>query len=235
MKLNIPVFAGQGTVAANNPLIREQALGDANTSYGSLLLSACHEAFHKEIKALTSTELQGVDIDASDFSNPGDLLVLSNRKYLHNPVITGTSLFLFQALRYLTSLPGAPTSKIPSPTFRDILERNLDLGVGILGFSSGMLPACVVGTSDSVITYISRSIEAFRLAFWIGVRIQIRRRGSLGFTTLKGNSARPWGVVVTGLRISEAEEAVLKFNKVSIHYSDLRKNSSSQLAKICSG
>lgn len=204
--LNIPIFAGQGTAAASSFSTRNQALNDASSPAGSLLLSTCHEAFHAELASLSSDELEQIDIDKADFLTREALLDFRTERYLHNALISGTSLFLIQALRYLAIVDAfAESSLVP---FVDLLRCNAEHNVGILGFSSGILPACVASTSTSAITYISRAVDAYRLAFWIGVRTQQFRVITLN---TPGDPSLPWSIVLLGLGRNDAENLIVKF------------------------
>ncbi|TFK33599.1 hypothetical protein BDQ12DRAFT_657776 [Crucibulum laeve] len=213
LQLDVPIFAGQGTAAANSIQTRDQALRDASTSTGSVLLTAFHEAFHAELLSLLPAERQVVDIDLSDFTKQESLIILPAQRYTYNPVISGPTLFVLQALRYLAFAESTAAFTSSLTPFSDILQRNVEQGAGILGFSSGILPACVVGTSLSTIAFVSRSVEAYRLAIWIGIRSQIYRRQVLNVHSI--DPALPWSLVFVGLKKEYAEEAIAKFDKVS--------------------
>lgn len=207
--LNIPVFAGQGTAAANSPATRKQAQKDASSSAGSLLLAACFEAFHSELSSLSQSEILKAGIDISDFKNKNTLLSVSSDRYLNNPIITGTTLFLFQSLRYLAYVEAFGAAEESLTPFSDVLKSNLESEMGVLGFSSGILPAVVAATSFNIVSYISRSVEAYRLAIWIGIRTrQYRDQAVLD------DSAAPWSLVFLGLDKKSAEEAIVAFNSV---------------------
>ncbi|KAF8630985.1 hypothetical protein AX15_002695 [Amanita polypyramis BW_CC] len=210
--VNIPVFAGQGTTAINSHETRQQALRDADLPSGSVLLAACFQAFISELSALAPTDLGNVEVVISDFATKESLLVLHER-YLHNPVITGPTLFLIQVLRYLFFIEGIGASTNSLTPFADILRCNRKYAVGILAFSSGILPACVVGTSNSVVDFISRAVEAFRLTIWIGVRSQLYRKEILSRSSSQVNPSLPWSLVLFGLSRQAVEEALTEFNK----------------------
>lgn len=218
--LNIPVFAGQGTAAANSPAARKEAFKDASSSAGSLLLAACFEAFHGEFSSLSPQEILSTGIDISDFKHKNTLLDVPAERYLSNPIITGTTLFILQSLRYLAYVESSGAMEESLTPFSDILKVNLEHNLGILGFSSGILPATVAGTSFNTISYISRSVEAYRLAIWIGIRTKQYRD-----QTILDDSAAPWSLVFLGLDQNSAEEAIVAFNSVrillSLHFSTI--------------
>lgn len=207
--LNIPVFAGQGTDAADCPQTLQQALCDAASPSGSVLLSACFDAFRGELSGLSPIEFDGSELERADFINPKDILSASPDKYAHNPIISGTRLFLIQSLRYLAHVE---TSSDSPSRFLDVLKLNTSSNLGVLGFSSGMLPACVVAASSSTLSYISHAVEAFRLAFWVGLRAQGYRRRLLhaGGNPVIG---LPWSVIFFGMDRHHALDAIDEFNQ----------------------
>ncbi|KAG1882765.1 polyketide synthase [Suillus subluteus] len=179
--VSVPLFPGQGSSAGALALALQQALRDIRSPSGHLLLTACHEAFRAEVLKLSRDELNETHISLVDFEEATSLLS-SSSLCQNNPIISGISLFLVQALRYLAHFSSAP-----------------DHSLGVSGFSSGIITACVVGASTSVFTFMSNAVEAFRLAFWIGVRsMQYRTRelqSALGFP----DTGLPWSVVCVGL------------------------------------
>ncbi|KII86717.1 hypothetical protein PLICRDRAFT_177466 [Plicaturopsis crispa FD-325 SS-3] len=208
--LNVPVFAGQGTSAADSRQTREQALRDAASPSGSLLLSSCFEAFHREIDSLTAAQIERLGIRVCDFTTPDTLLSFSSDRYLHNALLSGTTLFLIQSLRYLAFVE---STLIPSSSFlplHDGLKANKTHGLGVLGFSSGILCASVVATSTSTLSYISHSVEAFRLAFWIGFRTQNYRTDYMERIT-GIDSTHSWSLVFLGLSHAAAHQAIIDF------------------------
>ncbi|KAF4596739.1 Type I Iterative Polyketide synthase (PKS) [Pleurotus pulmonarius] len=209
--LDVPVFAGQGTTAANSPQTRQQALKDAASPAGSLLLSSCFETFHNELSTLTTEELASVDITLSEFANKNALLEVPSDKYSNNSLITGPTLFLIQSLRYLAFVEASGLENDSLTPFSDVLKGNLEHGLGVFGFSSGILPAVVVGSALSTITYISRAVEAYRLALWIGVRTQIYRAKHAA-----SDPSSPWSLVFLGISKEATEEAIINFAKDNV-------------------
>ncbi len=212
--IDVPVFGGQGTAAANSPQARQQALLDASSPSGSVLLAACHATLHAELETLSSTELSQVNIDLSDFQTKESILALPTERYLHNAVISGTTLFLLQTLRYLAYIDASVASNGSLTPFSDVLKPNSVHGVGVLGFSSGILPAAVVATSFSSVSFLSHAVEAYRLAVWIGVRAQIFRRTTLSGSFPEAVHSSPWSLVFLGLNKEDAEVAISDFAKV---------------------
>lgn len=210
----LPIFTGQGTSAATSPLTRQTALSDASSSSGSLLLSACYDAFHNELSCLPASDFSALEIDRADFSLPKDLISTHKQRYQQNAVISGSTLFLIQALRYLAFVEATRASLNSVTPFSDVLKGNTQYRLGVLGFSSGVLPACVVATSFSTLGYITRTVEAYRLAIWIGIRSHLYRVQVLITASLDLNTDLPWSLVFTGITKLEAEEALACYNKV---------------------
>jgi Starter unit:ACP transacylase in aflatoxin biosynthesis len=210
------VFPGQGTVAAYSLQTRHQAFGDSSSPSGSTLLSAYHEIFHAELSALPASDLSNIDLDATDFIKKESLLELPKERYVNNPIISGPSLFIIQTLRYLAFVEETGSSTNSLTPFSDLLKPNLEYGPGVLGFSSGILTACVVGTSFSTISFISRAVEAYRLAVWIGIRTQLYRRATLDAAFIDTNTTLPWSLVCFGMSKTTVEESIMNFNKVAL-------------------
>lgn len=210
-QVNVPVFAGQGTAATYSLQTMEQALRDASSPSGFLLLCACHEAINTELSSLSSEELQHTGLSVADFRTRDTLLAIPPSHLSPNPVISGTRLCLLQSLRYLAFVEASNPSPDSFPSFNKVLESNSGHRIGILSFSSGVLPACVVSASFSTLSFITWAIEAYRLAFWIGIRCQIHRATSLRERGLPGKSSLPWSRVFVGLNEYTAREAISAF------------------------
>lgn len=214
LDLHIPVFAGQGTSAFNTPQVREQALRDASTPAGTVLLSACHESFVTELSTLSLADFEEVDIDLADFQKPSSLLKLPDACYRQNPVISGSTLFLLQALRYLSFIDHIAEFTGSCTPFSDVLQRNAERGTGVLGLSSGILPAVIVGTSLNSSTFLSRAAEAYRLSLWIGIRTQAYRRRALSNAPPDCDLSLPWGIVVMGMTREAIDDLIHAFHEV---------------------
>ncbi|KAG2123824.1 polyketide synthase [Suillus clintonianus] len=188
----VPLFPGQGSSSAALSLALNQALRDSRSPSAQLLLASCHEAFHLELSKLSENELNQSCISLLDFQEATSLLSPSS-VYQNNPIISSTSLFLVQALRYLAHCSAEPNSRGPFPDHR----------LGVLGYSSGIVTACVVGASNSVLTFVSNAVEAFRLAFWIGLRSIQHKTKELQSALVFPDTTLPWTVVCIGLNRSD--------------------------------
>jgi malonyl CoA-acyl carrier protein transacylase len=199
--LNIPIFPGQGTTSVN---VQDQAIISSSSPTGTLLLSSCFEAFHSELSSLSDTEKEIIGVNLADFDRPLSLLVPPN-SYLRNPVISGTKLLLLQVLIYLdwaTRHIGAASNAFAAP-----LQRNCRYSAGVIGFSSGVISACVVGTSATLLDLLCNATSAFRVALWIGVRTPSYRRRAL----VASNDVRSWSRILLGIEHHAAEEAINRF------------------------
>ncbi|KAG2066907.1 ketoacyl-synt-domain-containing protein [Suillus decipiens] len=204
--VTVPLFPGQGSSSSALALALQQALRDIRSPSGHLLLASCHEAFHAEVLKLSADELNETRISLVDFKDATSLLS-SSSLYQNNPVISSTSLFLVQALRYLAHFSGSPTDTNSRSTFAD----NVDHSLGVTGFSSGIITACVVGASNSVLTFMAHAVEAFRLAFWIGVRSMQYRNKELQSASGFSDTGLPWTVVCIGLSKADVLEFISDF------------------------
>jgi hypothetical protein len=225
--MDIPLFAGQGSGTRTLSAARTQALQDARSSAGATLLAACYESFHVELASLSPHELSATGIDLRDFTSPDSLLGNAEtdlKNYQHNPILSGTSLFLAQSLRYLAfvqqglvSQSGVAATPSLSP-FTAALARTH----AFLGFSSGILPACIAVSSSNLVSYISNAVEGFRLALWISVRAQEYRVEALAAARLEPDiqdenswNAAPWSLVLLGASKGEGDALLGRFHAVS--------------------
>ncbi|KAJ6485560.1 putative polyketide synthase [Mycena sanguinolenta] len=205
--MDILIFAGQGTTTS---AARTQALHDALSPSGATLLCACHQTFHSELASLPPSQLSIAGIDFEDFKSKDSLLNAPGSRYHHNPIISGTTLFLFQSLRYLSFVEASAVTENSLAPFSDVLGRSHC----VLGFSSGILPACVVSSSSDLVSYISYAVQAYRIALWIGIRTQIYRVTTLHDGTITDSSQ--WSFVVHGISKNEAEELLQGFHMTSL-------------------
>ena len=207
-QLVVPIFGGQGTTSIDSPQVLERARHDASSSSGAFLLSACHEALHMELASLRPEELALTKMVVADFKTPDALLAVPQSQYSRNPIISGTRLFVVQALRYLAFAEWSRSQAEHRPSFDDILKGNAHSGIGVLGFSSGILPACVVAASSSTIQFITNAVQGYRLAFWIGLRAQEHRSRALQRRGLPDDCSLPWSAVFRGISKTSAEERI---------------------------
>ncbi len=209
-RLNIPVFSGQGTTAMSSRYTQDQALNSSLSPMGALLLSSCLTAFHSELSSLSDADLETAGVNLADFDKPSALLVIPRSSYVRNSVISGTRLLLIQTLFYLEW--ATRMAEMTSGTaFAELLGQNRQYGAGILGFSSGIIAACVAGTSTTLLDFISNAVSAFRVTLWIGVRTELYRNRSLAASGLQRNDDRSWSCVLLGIALHSVNEAISSF------------------------
>jgi len=200
----LPVFAGQGTTRASLRQAADQAIRDADSPTGSLLLSSCFDVFLSELATLSPEELDQSGICPSDFDDPRRLLT-PHPKYVKNHVISGIFLFLAQILRFQSYVQAT------SRSFTDLLKANIDHSAGVLGLSSGIFPACVVAVSGNPLSYITNSVEVFRLVFWIALRVLQFTRKLLKERPV--DTTLPWSVACLGLTKADVEHHIARFEQ----------------------
>ena len=208
-RLNIPIFSGQGSTSINSRCVQDQVIISSASPPGTLLLSSCFEAFHSELSSLSEAELEMTGVSLVDFDRPSALLLVLPDKYLRNSVVSDTRLLLIQALIYLGWATGAVGTA--QDAFSALLEKNRQNSTGIVGFSSGVISACVVGTSATLLDFLSNAVSAFRVALWIGVRTQFSRGHALLASGFQINDNCLWSVVLLGIGHHATEEAISRF------------------------
>ncbi|KAJ7094725.1 putative polyketide synthase [Mycena belliarum] len=193
--LDIPLFSGHGT---SMDAAYSQAREDAKTSAGMTLLAACHEAFHAELGALPPSARASLSaLDLAEFDAHASLLT-------PHPVLSGASLFLAQALRYLAHVlsPAENEGRRSVAPFKDALGRCRE----VLGFSSGVLPACVVAASPDLASFLANAVAGFRVALWIGVRLALWREEQEKAGNMRTEGS--WALALRGVARAEAEALI---------------------------
>jgi len=207
-RLIIPIFSGQGSTSVDSRRVQDQALISSSSPAGTILLSSCFQAFHSDLSSLSDTEMEMTGVSLTDFDRPSTLLAVPPKKYFCNPIVSGTRLLLIQALVYLEW--ATRTIGDTPDAFTMLLEPNRGYHVGIVGFSSGIISACIVGTSSTLLDYLSNSVSAFRVALWIGVRTQCYRIRAL-IASSHVNDDRSWSRILLGIGYHATEEAISQF------------------------
>lgn len=202
---NIPVFAGQGSLALFTPKALAVATKDASTPTGALLLSAIHHAFLAELSSIPPAQRSAVGLDLSDFPSPHTLLAPLG-KYHTSCVVQGTTLCLFQLLRYLSYVETTPGAEFDNAVTA-ISE--------VAGFCSGSLVAAVVASSHTTVDFLCHSVEAFKLAVWIGYETELYRLSQ----QLEGDAEMlSWSLVVFGWTREAALQHIEAFNSTVVSY-----------------
>ncbi|KAF5386452.1 hypothetical protein D9757_005863 [Collybiopsis confluens] len=215
-RLLVPIFSGQGSSLST--LTSYVDCLPADSRHGLTLMTMCYEAFIEELSELSSPELSKIGVDLQDFRSPDALLSMWLSHFFHNPVMSSSALLLVQLLRYLSFVERFGLEEGSLTPFSELLQSYSTSRVGVLGFSSGILPACVVAASSSMASYLSLALEAYRLSLWIGIRCQLCRS-----STSNTESTAPWSFVLIGISPEAAQEAILDFTKKrsdSLHIED---------------
>ncbi len=198
---NVVLFGGQGSPSLFSPHTASIASHDAqSSSAATILLSRCHAAFLEEVFNIGSapTEIFGSEEDF--FSRPAKLLA-PDPVYHDNPIIQGTTICLYQLLRYISSV-----SSFPSVDLDSYLQQTCETA----GFCSGILTASVVSSSKTIQQFIDFGVEAFRLAFWVGYRSSLYCQKVLGCRWKQLS----WSLVVLGVDRKQMLAMLEEFRQV---------------------
>lgn len=199
--LTVPIFGGQGSRSLFSDRSITLASQDAQTHTGAVLLSECYRAFLAELDSLEAEERRSLGFGVTDFLR-SDSLVKVPSELQNNPIIHGTTLCLFQLLRYLGHVDASCGSF--EDAAKDVLES--------AGFCFGVLPAAVVSASKTSLDFITYGVEAFRLAFWIGMRCMAFAK-SLAVGPEDVTSDHSWSLVLVGVGKEEALKKLQDFHK----------------------
>ncbi|KAJ3928286.1 MAG: polyketide synthase [Lentinula lateritia] len=205
-RLLVPIFAGQGSTPSTHSSYINSTIRRSQHGLCATLLTICHEAFIDELSSLSAQELTQAGVDPNDFRSPETLLTMWMSRFPHNALISSSALVLMQLLQYLSFVEQFGAENGSLRPFADLLIGHSTSSVGILGFSSGIVSACVVASSNSAKSYLSFALEAYRLALWIGIRCQL-----YCFGTSDADTVLPWSVVFIRISTEEAQEAISDF------------------------
>lgn len=195
---SVILFGGQGSSTLFSQQAASAAIADARvSSQTAILLSRCHAAFLEALDSLGSAR-EEVIADGTDFFVSSEKILAPGESYRDNALIQGTTICLHQLLRYLSFIERS--SREFESVSRSILET--------AGFCSGLLPAIVVASSRTVQEYVDYSVEAFRLAFWIGYRSTLYCQKMLGSRW----KDFPWSLVLTGMSRGQVAEQLDAFH-----------------------
>ena len=192
------VLDGQGNPVSTSPQTIHIAKQDAHTPLGMAVLLSCYQAFIQDFNSLSPVEREESGIAVEACPNPDALLDLPQH-VPHNAIVGNIHLYLVQILRYIASIDGS-------------LNRSIHPTFGVLGFSTGMVAASVIACADSIPQLVAHATEAFRLAFWIGVRAQQYARSALRDALIPEPEGPSWTLVMFGASRGEVQGAVDRFN-----------------------
>ncbi|TDL16946.1 ketoacyl-synt-domain-containing protein, partial [Rickenella mellea] len=186
----VVVFDGQGSVPA---VPNDDCLSP-------LAITFLHEARN------TLTRLQALAPDDEHvLSHLKDMLSASiptsDPRLLLNPIIAIPNLYVLQVLRYMIAIENDENLLVDP----DVL--------GIVGYSSGILPALLVATSESRSELLSNALQLLTAAFWLGYHCQIYRQNGLSdIPAYDPDVEEPWSIVLFDHSQEEATELVDGFN-----------------------
>ncbi|CCM00101.1 uncharacterized protein FIBRA_02128 [Fibroporia radiculosa] len=160
------VFDSQGppTIPGHSPQTIQTAIRDSRLPLGHVLLTACHQALVCDLTSVSQEEQTRFGLNLKNLGTPLDLLHL-HPALRENVAMENVHLLLIQLLRFVANVE-----------FPELLCEGRASGFrnvhGLLGSSTGLLAAVVVSTSKDIPAFIATSVEAFRLAFWLGFSTQ---------------------------------------------------------------
>ena len=199
------VLDGQGIPASTSPQTIAAAQQDAHRPLAHAVLLACHAAFLSDLASLSPEERAAAGLAADvDAPTPAALLELPTR-HAHNALVANVHLYLVQLLRFAASVdPQQLGSLSVAPQ------------LGVLGFSTGMIAATVIACADSIPRFVAHATEAFRLAFWLGLRAQQYAAAARPHVALPDPAGQSWTLVTFGATRDEVQAAVDKFNAENV-------------------
>jgi hypothetical protein len=198
MEPQIHLFGGQGWSGLFLDQPVAVAKHDVTTSqYAEELLNRCHKSLIKDVSLLYSQGDEDAAQFLSVFTSPSSLLCPPKQLQTH-PCIQGTTLCLFQLLRFIAETPSVSA-------YEDLYNRIY----GATGFCSGILPAVVVASSPTIEDFVENGLHAFRAAFWIGYRTAEYSRCLLRQTAASNG---PWAYNLSGVSQSRISDLISHFN-----------------------
>ena len=195
------VFDGQGIPIATSFQTTHIALRDARTPMGRTILLSCYQAFVRDFSSLSVQEQLDSGIALDDVPRPESILDLPQR-VLCNAVVANIHLYLVQLLRYIAC----------SDAHGIDASLNTSEELGIFGFSTGVIAATVIACLDTIPVFVSHATEAFRLAFWMGLRAQQHAKGSFLEAQVADAPSASWTLVTFGSAHGELQEAIDRYN-----------------------
>lgn len=186
---HIFLFDGQGS-AHLGPLP-----SDCLGTLSNVFLPACQDVFLKLLSSLSTDQRI-----LSDLPEMTCYIPTTDTQLLMNPMIAIPNLYLVQVLRYLSFMEEGNAMAV----FRSS---------EVVGYSSGLLPAVMVASSDSIPAILANAVDIFGLAFWLGFRCQCYRRKALDAAAIHDfDRDSPWSIVLFGMSRQDVDLLIKKFN-----------------------
>ncbi|KZP07873.1 hypothetical protein FIBSPDRAFT_965309 [Athelia psychrophila] len=211
---DVPVFSGQGTDFVNAARTHAQGRYYPRFLWNSI----------SNLRSIWTN-------NPYDIHTGIDLLAPSPQA-VNNPILSSARLFLLQVLWYLAHVETLSSLQIRFHNALVLLDTSTK-SLGVLGSSSGVLAACVTAASMSLPAYISYSVQAFRLAFWVGFRLQEYRHNVL--VNMDSTAIQlPWSVAVFGLDQHALENHIADFGtRVQRLSSNYHRRYCPELLTVC--
>jgi malonyl CoA-acyl carrier protein transacylase len=195
------LFAGQGSTT-----IFDQGLSDdlakfvTSSPKASAFLADCLGALRSEIQSLQDQpDVPLRDALLANFPTPLSLAHPST-VLKADPIVQSISLYIHQMLEYMH--------------YASIKQNQGVEMAEATGFCSGMIAAVVASSSPLRLDsrFFVFAVEAFRLAFWVGLRVA-QRSGTQGHTQPED---APWSLVVSGCDLAEITELISAYNEAKV-------------------
>lgn len=194
------VLDGQGIPSSTSLQTIQTAALDATSPLGSSILLACHQALVQDLDSLTSDERIVTGLGSANVASPETLLELP-RYYPHDAIVANIHLYLIQVLRYLACNRDATAPSVQCTC--------------MLGFSSGMLAASVIACAKDIPTFVSYAVGAFRLGFWLGLRVQQHMYEA---STGLAHDNLAWSLVSFGSTRTEIQDAIGSYERENVSF-----------------
>ena len=200
-KERIILFGGQGSPSLFSHAAVAVAEHNCKASVSAATLaSKCHAAFLEEYASLSTQEHQVLGIDIHKFHHLDNFLH-PRQEYHRNGLVQSMTICLYQLIQYVAVVE-AEVSIVGNGCFTEqIMETT--------GLCSGLIPAAVVASSQSLSDVVRFGTEALRLSFWTACRSILEGRKQN--QTLTDDDA--WSIVVKGLSRSQVEQRLDQFSQ----------------------
>ncbi len=211
----MPPTADGGTL----PLFVFGSQGPAN--FVEPLLALIEDSYsHSHTVAFLQLALEAVRDEITSIHNPNDLSVFPaigtfaslaklarwhREERYENATINGILLVIAQAAQIILGIETSPS-----------LQRAfLDPDAHFAGFCTGAITAAAFAlATDSISDAIRQGVEAVRLVFWVSLRSAQEAKTTKRYEKQQGPQS--WSCVLVGVKPSEAEQLLVKFNDILV-------------------
>jgi len=202
---DVLLFPGQGSnthFSDQETLNRtREDLGDTFRPVFDDFLRECRNAFIVELESLSSEErsiLEELGDLATTFEDP-DFLLRPPVQCQTHPVIETLTLYLRQILELILYQARRETSQTPVET---------------TGVCTGILPAILAASYSSFSSprFLTAAVHGFRLAFWIGLRVSLFCRNTVGDKWRD----HAWALSIFGSSVEEVKDILNNHSTESV-------------------